>query len=278
MAGNTSARHVFATLREVCSADEPLGVTEIRRRVGLSPSSAQRALLTLTQAGYVKRLEYIPRYRVGPTSERLANAVLERFKIRAASLLFLRQLAATSRRTASLYSRLGWYSVRLIGIEAESGRGSSPRTRRPGEAALLTDHAASLAILAHLPQREIDHCLRFSAAHVKPGAAASSTDALVGRLTEIRAGGYVYEPGDDRGRNEMMAFPVRDPGGTVLASLAIEGSRGAMGLFESPLKSAWQGVVRDFEAEIRSKPQYYANPFAHLDPDQIRLGTAADPG
>src|SRR3954462_1353034 len=107
MSGNSSSQHIFAALREVCVSREPLGVAELSRRLGLSMSTAQRALLTLTQAGYLKRHPYVPKYSMGFTAERLVNALLERFTIRTASMIYLRRLAAGSRRTASLYVRLG---------------------------------------------------------------------------------------------------------------------------------------------------------------------------
>jgi len=263
MAGNSSSRHVFETLREVCASREPVGVAEISRRLDLSLSTAQRALLTLTQAGYLKRHPYVPKYRIGFTAERLVNALLERFRIRGASVLCLRRLAAASRRTASLYVRLGWYSVRLLGIEA--GNNPAPHARRLGEAAFLTEDAASLAILAFLPDDEGARFAHFAASiHV-----ASAPER---RLGEIRAKGYAYRGGTGQGQVESLAFPVRNHANTAVASVAIEGAAGEQPLFRSPQLDEWRAIVREFESVVQGKPELYANPFEHIDPDRIRFG------
>ena len=44
---NSSAVHVFEVLRLVARTDEPLGVSEISRRLGLPASTVYRALITL---------------------------------------------------------------------------------------------------------------------------------------------------------------------------------------------------------------------------------------
>lgn len=269
MSGNTSSLHIFEMLREVCASREPLGVAELSRRLELSLSTAQRALLTLTQAGYLKRHPYVPKYSMGFTAERLVNALLERFTIRTASMLYLRRLAAGSRRTASLYVRLGWYSIRLVGVEA--GNNPVPHSRRLGEAALLHTDAPSIAILAFLTDAELGRFSRFA----NTSAPKSRTHS---RLAGIRAKGFAYEAVGENGTLESLAFPLRDATGSAVASVAIEGPPAKRALHRDPQLNAWREIVRELEHLIQTKRAICANPFAHIDPDDIHFGRrATDP-
>jgi NAD(P)-dependent dehydrogenase (short-subunit alcohol dehydrogenase family)/DNA-binding IclR family transcriptional regulator len=268
-ASNTSALHVFETLREVCASREPLGVAEISRRLGLSLSTAQRALLTLTQSGYLKRHPYMAKYSIGFTAERLVNALLERFTIRPASVAFLRRIAASSRRTASLYVRIGWYSIRLVGIEA--GHSADSRARRLGEAALLDSDAASLAILAHLSPEEIERFADFK-------VLSSADSALAQRLSAIRKAGFAYERAvitvgaATRSPLESLAFPLIGVEGDALASVAIEGSPDDVVLDQHPLLGEWREIVGELTRLVQTKRNLCVNPFSHLDPQTVYFG------
>jgi NAD(P)-dependent dehydrogenase (short-subunit alcohol dehydrogenase family)/DNA-binding IclR family transcriptional regulator len=268
-ASNTSALHIFETLREVCASREPLGVAEISRRLGLSLSTAQRALLTLTQSGYLKRHPYMAKYSIGFTAERLVNALLERFTIRPASVAFLRRIAASSRRTASLYVRIGWYSIRLVGIEA--GHSADTRARRLGEAALLDSDAASLAILAHLSPEEIERFADFK-------VLSSADSALAEQLSAIRKAGFAYQRAETTrgagagGPLESLAFPIIGVEGDAVASVAIEGSPDEIFLDQHPVLSEWQDIVRELTRLVQTKRNLCVNPFSHLDPQTVRFG------
>ena len=263
MAGNTSSRHVFETLREVCASSEPLGVAEISRRLGLSLSTAQRALVTLTQAGYIKRHPYVPKYRIGFTAERLVNALLEKYRIRASSMLYLRRLAVSSRRTASLYVRIGWYNIRMVGIESPSN--PAPHKRRLGEAELLASDAASLAILAFLPDAQVKHFKEF--------AVIPEHDAVLDqRIASTRAKGYAYLPRAEASPFESIAFPVRSHAGVALASIAVEGRPEPESFDRHVNREEWLSIVREFEEVIQARPDFYTDPFANSDPNHIRFG------
>ena len=66
---HASAGHVFETLRLVTGAERPLGVAEVARALGLSMSTAHRALMTLQQAGYLRRSGDGPKFEAGRQAE-----------------------------------------------------------------------------------------------------------------------------------------------------------------------------------------------------------------
>lgn len=264
MAAYSSSRAVFLALREVCTSAAPIGVTELSRRLGLSLSTAQRALRTLTRAGYLQRDAGTPRYCIGYTAERLANTLLERYPIRIASMLCLSRLAASSHRTASLYVRLGWYSIRIVGIEADDK--PAPYRRRLGEAHLLDSDAASLAILSILPAAEIQRFSHF--------AGLDSTDGLERKLDDVRRSGFAYSVTNvEAGKFESFVIPVSVASNIVSNSIAIEGTLRAEPLTRHPRRDEWKNIVDEFQATLHSKANRYADPFAHVDPDKIRFGS-----
>lgn len=71
--GVRAIRNGLAALEQLARADEPLGVTELGRRIGLPPSSAHRLLATLVAAGYAVPIPDTGRYRSGPAFLRLGT-------------------------------------------------------------------------------------------------------------------------------------------------------------------------------------------------------------
>jgi DNA-binding IclR family transcriptional regulator len=237
---NSSALHVFEVLRFVARTEEPLGVSEISRRLGLPASTVYRALITLEESDYLVRHQNMPRYELGQMPQLLNRALVHRFKLHAASRPHLRALAERTGETASLTVRLGWYGLRLAGVY---GSHDIYHRDRLGEVAPLHEGAAGLGILAFLSGAE------------RAGYRAFA--ALEGDWAGARAAGVA--------RTEIAAaLPVRDPSGEVLASIAISAADAA---FDKDCRAARDAL----EAEIAQDPASYASPFAHIPADAMVL-------
>lgn len=270
MAANTSSRHIFETLRAVCAADEPLGVTELSRKLDLSLSTAQRALNTLVETGFLLRQPYRPKYGIGLTAQRLVNAFLERFPIRSAAIIPMSKLATSTHRTIALHLHLGWYSLRVARIESRD-----EWVRTLGKAAsvsgLLHTTLGGRSILATLQPDQIDAYIRFAEeqAAMNVEGATPVPGTLREELRGFHQAGYGHQRLSDR---EAVAFPVRDQQYEALAAIIIAGPPGPEPLTEHPEFLSWQRVVQELEQTVRSRPELFRNPFAHIDPDTIRFG------
>lgn len=256
---NSSAIHVFEVLRLVARTDEPMGVSEISRRLGLPASTVYRALITLEESDYLVRFQNMPRYELGPMPQLLNRALVHRFRLHAASRPHLRRLAERTGDTASLTVRLGWYGLRLAGVY---GSHDIYHRDRLGEVLPLHRGAARLGMLAFLTDEDRDAYRRF-AERQRLGVDWAAVEALVGAARER---GVAFDP-------LAAALPVRDPAGHVLASISISAVER-----DAASEAIWRAARDELEAEIAQAPASFASPFAHIPADDIVLNLARDAG
>jgi hypothetical protein len=242
MAAYSSSRAIFEVLREVCASPRAVGVTELSRRLQLSSSTTQRALQVLAQSEFLSRHPATPKYRSGFIAERLVNALLERYPIRAVSLVPLRRLAVSSHRTASLYIRLG-------GTAFASPASSQDRSalHRRAELWPAGRRSPSLAVLALLsPTRWRRTELR------KP-----TPEGLDELLDEVRSKfAYTAPSGGESSRSRFGGYGARrhqvchhHQGPLVLS----------LGRAPAPERGR---IVHEFELTLARKAQLYTDPFA----------------
>jgi DNA-binding IclR family transcriptional regulator len=249
---NSSAIHVFDVLRLVARTDEPLGVSEISRRLGLPASTVYRALITLEESDYLVRHQNMPRYELGQMPQLLNRGLVHRFRLHAASRPHLRQLAEQTGETASLTVRLGWYGLRLAGVY---GSHDIYHRDRLGEVLPLHNTAAGIGILAFLSDDEIH---AYGAFAERQGIAFDRKPVMA-TVAAARLDGIVC--GNDV---QGVAVPVRNPAGDVLASIALSASH-----LDAGDEAIWREVRDALEAEIAQQPERFESPFAHIPPDEI---------
>lgn len=243
---NSSATHVFEVLRLVARTDEPLGVSEIGRRLGLPASTVYRALITLEESDYLARYQNMPRYELGQMPQLLNRALVHRFRLHAASRPYLRALSERTGETTSLTVRLGWYGLRLAGVY---GSHDIYHRERLGQVAPLHEEVAGIGILAFLGAADRDAYREFWRARGREADWDEVTAA--GRDGVARAA-------------TGAALPVRNPSGEVLAALAISASS-----LSAASDTLWREARDALEAEIAADPAAFDSPFANIPPDEI---------
>lgn len=254
-----SSRVAFTVLKEIARALQPLGAADIARRLSLPITTAARALGTLEAAGYTQRHKGSARFVLGPAGQRLAYAFMARFPIRDVALPYLQQLTLLSGHSASLFVRLGWYSVRIALI---AGTGSIVNVGAIGEAWPLTIGAPALAILAQLPERD------FLRAVVRHGAEPSP---LRERRDRIRRQGYASDLSRIEGGGYDLALPLSMHPSGLPAAVALEGMAAGPNEARDAVQQA-RRTVAPLQDIITHDPGRLTSPYAHIDPDEIRLG------
>lgn len=262
-----SARFVFAVLRLAAAADAPLSIAEISRRLSVSLNKAYRAVVTLEDAGYLRRNVHTGRFETGPIAEQLVYAAFERFHIRAAIAPYLRQIATSAEATTSLSVRIGWYAVTSALIE--SGSNIVSRARRLGRATLLDGNAGGVAILAWLPADEITRFFAFAARHLSDPSATAAISPK--QLVTFRRAGFAKGAANNR-QLQAIGIPLRDAQDRPIASITIEAPVGrSVALAADPLLKDWLEIAIQAEAVMRANPEYSVSPYAFLDPDLIEF-------
>lgn len=183
-----------AVLLRTVGGAEPAGAstTDVARAAGLARPTAHRLLVALAEEGLVDRDVKTGRWLLGPELYLLGASAAARYDITAHAGDIVDQLARESGESAFLSARRGDETVCLLSQE-----GSFPLRSHVlyvGIRFPLGVASAGLAILSHMPQREIDEYLArtnlagsWGDAHTEP--------ALRARIDSTRSTGYAVNPG-----------------------------------------------------------------------------------
>lgn len=260
---NSSALHVFEVLRFVADTPEPLGVTEISRRLSLPVSTVFRALTTLEESGYIQRFQNAPRFEIGTMPYLLNRALLSRFALHAESRETLRALAEASEDTVSLWMRLGWYAVRIGGA---FGRRDTYHHARLGDVVLLHEHPAGRTILTELAGSERSEYETFVQEHHP-----SRLPSLVDDPGQSNDMSDLTPERPDGARFRATCVAIRDHCGVTIGAIASEGPASASDELPGRLRQASLAL----ENLIAASPERYKSPFAHIGANNVRLNLAS---
>jgi len=257
---SSSAKRALRILETVGTAARPLGPTEIARGLKSTPGTVFRGLDALARAGLIARYQASSRYVLGPTTDRLRQSLIAQFRIREVSLPYLRQLVSLSGETASLYVRLGWYALRIAAVPGTNEVTDAPPL---GEAHALGATYAGTAILAFLSSKEI---AGYRAWAKRQGPRGEPSNA---ELHNIAKRGIAFGEADSSGAR-AIALPLR-VGDSAIAALAIEGPVFGGSRSATDNVASWRAIAARIESILRAQPELCANPFGHIDPDDIAL-------
>ena len=260
-AAATPGEPVFRVLAAISAATRPVGVSEIRRALGLPLSTAHRLLSSLEQAGYIERYQSSTRYVPGANARQLARSFFSRFRIREACIPYLQQLAFACGETTSLAVPVGWQSVRIASVPGTNDIVSS---HPPGETLPLDRSSGGLAMLAAMPPDTLNRFLGWRSAQ----APRAGVTALRGELAAIRACGYAaQETTFAPGRAEIAIAIVA--GGGPVAAICLEGPVIAAEEKRRDRKdvSRWLAIAAGISRLAGEQPELAENHYAHLPPE-----------
>src|SRR5215469_8548567 len=224
----------------VFTAGEPvLGVADIARRLSIPKSAVHRTLIALCRTGLVRQDPATAKYRLGMRAVDLGLAALDHSDIRSAALPVLQETTARTGETTTLSLLAG--RERFYAAQVESPQ-DVRMTVEVGLRCPLYAGASGRAILAHLPEPELDEYLR--SVPLVPLTACTITDVAVLRaqLERVRALGYAVSRGERDAWAAAVAAPFRDRDGRVAGSLSV---CGPLSRFESVPVADLGAVVRD---------------------------------
>lgn len=212
---------VGALLRAV-GVGEPEGssTTDVARRSDMTRPTAHRLLTSMAREGLVDRDSQTGTWHLGPELFLLGTSAATRYDISQHARIVVHDLADETGESAFLSARRGDETVCLLRED-----GSFPlrsHVLHEGIRFPLGVATAGLAILAHLPDREIDEYLATHDLEATWGVAHSET-ALRERIDETRTTGYVTNPGLLVEGSWGMGAAVFDRAGSPAWALSLTG-------------------------------------------------------
>ncbi len=203
---------------------EPDGVstTDVARHVTMARPTAHRLLTSLAREGMVDREARTGLWHLGPELYLLGASAAPRYDIGRHARGIVHDLAQETGESAFLSARRGDETVCLL-----SEDGSFPlrsHVLREGIRFPLGVASAGLAILAHLPERELEAFLTGAGAHLAPEwGEAHHVGALTARVLDTRAAGFATNPGLVVEGSWGMGAAVFDRSGSPAWALSLTG-------------------------------------------------------
>lgn len=207
-----SVERAFAIIDVI--ADEPCGLSETARRVGLPKSTVARLMATLEAVGAVERLG--DRYHLGPTVS--GQATTEAGLI-ALAKPYLEQLAFEANEAAGLSITDGDRVHTIAQVDMDRAVQARDWT---GELAMIHSVPSGLATMAEWPEDRLATFLDQPLERSTPKTLVDA-DQIRSRLASIREQGYAWGKEEFHEGINSVAAPVRDGSGGIVATLHVHG-------------------------------------------------------
>jgi IclR family transcriptional regulator, KDG regulon repressor len=198
--------------------DEPLGPSELGRRLGLGKSTVHRLLATLTAEGLLEQDRRTGGYRLGIVMFELGEAVRVHMDLHAAAAPVLAMLRGQTRETAQIgvldkgevvyVDRLE--SSHTLRLFTETGRRVPAHCTSSGK-----------VLLAFLPDAERAAALTRRPLPALTPDTITDPAALDAELARVRARGWAEAVNERETGVASIAAPVRDSRGDVVAAISI---------------------------------------------------------
>ncbi|HEY6496390.1 MAG TPA: IclR family transcriptional regulator [Trebonia sp.] len=234
------------------TADRPaLGISELAQRLGLTRSTTHRYVATLARLGYLSQDDSTRKYRLGIRVLDLGLTMLGSLELREIAAPHLQRLTATTGYTSNLAIR---DDTDVILIDRIRGRPSRYHhlefTLHVGSRIPCYCSATGKALLAFLPQPDLDGLLDRVELQPRGPRSITSRVALIAELAQVRRTGIALNDEELESGLRSIAVPVRSRTGPVVAAinLAIPWSPAAMSQLADQLRPALQATARQISA------------------------------
>jgi IclR family pca regulon transcriptional regulator len=213
----TALARGLAVLLSLSDKKRHMSIAQVSHRTGIPRAAARRSLHTLSKLGFVAA-DDTRRFYLRPRVLSISHGYLSASPLAILAQPILDRLGESLREGCSLATLDGDEIVYLA-------RSATSRVMSPAMNAgrRLPAYCTSIghAILAHLPQDELNEYLARVRFHPYTAYTPSSTDALLTLLTAVRESGFAFASQMMEPRLCTLAVPVRDAGGNYVAGINV---------------------------------------------------------
>lgn len=205
-------------------AQEPDGLTisQLTQRLAIPKSTIFTILNTLKQYRWVERVEETGQFRLGVELFTLGSTVVERLNVRSAAYPILKHLA----QSTGLATHLGIMDEgEVVYIEKLEGRGPIKISSAVGRRMGIHCTALGKAMLAQLPEGEVQFILNGRALSQRTPNTIISLEALRADLARTRERGYSFDDEENELGIRCLGAPIFNHRREVVCALSISGPR-----------------------------------------------------
>jgi DNA-binding IclR family transcriptional regulator len=205
-------------LREIASAPEPLTLSELSERIGVSRSSVFNLLATLQLHGMVEKNARYKTYLLGVSIFELGHAYLDQVSLIPAFNQEAQRIVQRCQETVKLAvlegrdvvylgKQEGLYSVRLVA--------------RVGSRVPAHMTAVGKVLLSELAGEELNSLYQDYDFPLRTARTIRSLDGLHAELRQVRSRGFAYDREESSVGLTCVAAPIRDHSQQIIAAISI---------------------------------------------------------
>ena len=237
------AIHRTLDIIEALVQQRTLTVSEVNRRFKIPKSSAYAILHTLKSRGYVDK-DKMDRYSLGLQLFSLGNALIEGLDVRKIAYSLLKELTEEAQLTGHIAIQDGEYAVY---IEKREVFGSVRLTTWLGRRVHLHSTAIGKALLAFLPEEEVDLIVNKHSLPRLTAKTITSPKLLKKELAKVRTHGYAVGNEENEIGVRAVAAPIFNDAGRVVAAVNLGASTMHMRVEDIPRLGA---LVRQYSLRM----------------------------
>jgi DNA-binding IclR family transcriptional regulator len=197
-----------------------LTLAELCVRLDLPKSSVFRYLATLETRGYVERINDSDKYLLGLKLFELGSLVASHFDVGEASLPLMHGLLEQFGETVNLGIM---HDAQVFYLQILEGTRSMRMAAQPGVRNLPHCTALGKAILAHLPDTEVQAIVTRNGLPALTPRTITTIEQLHADLEQIRRRGYAIDDIENEDGVRCVAAPIFDHRGQVIAAVSVSG-------------------------------------------------------
>ena len=241
--GSQSLARGLEVLTHLSGQAECVGVRDLARQLGLSPSITHRLVKTLTEFGFLEQDTATQRYRIGHRAFEVGNTYLRENSIETVAPQIVKTLAHEHNINAFIGVMRGRHIIytMVFGSAAPVAVISTPGTRAP-----LHTSAQAKAILADQPDDAIRELLGPEPYRTFTPTTITNGADFLKDVADCRRRGYATGDGEFVAGVYNIGAAIRDRTGTAVAALSGSVPRSLHRLADTPklarliVEAAWQ--------------------------------------
>lgn len=217
--GVQSVARIFELIEVLAAHPAGASLQKLAGQAGLAKSTAHRLLGSLVALGYAMQDGVTGQYRLTLKMFEISSGIVNSMDIMSVAKIHLERLAQRTGEAVHLVIRDAQDIVYIYKTESGPMRMSS----RVGLRSPLYCTGVGKAILATLPEAEVDKVWRHSHPQKLTERTITDLPALKAQLEEVRAAGYAVDDEENELGVRCVALAVPGPGGKADSAFSISG-------------------------------------------------------
>jgi len=215
-----SIKRATQILKSFTANEKEFGVTELSKKLNLHKSTIHRILITLEDEGFLVKNKLTQKYSLGIKLFELGHILQNQIEVRSVALPIMKELAKKTGESIDLNIVS---DNKRISIEKIESSQDIRKIIQIGKILPLYCGGSGKALLAHLPEENIDTYIKETKLEKLGPNTITDPDKLKEHLKQIKNDGYAISFEERITGSVSIGAPIFDYTRNVIASISVSG-------------------------------------------------------